>query len=120
MTLLADVLIAVRSGKLNFSPESDSEEALREFQLPARALVYAEEEKLLGHLVAHKNALHGELLYDLIVVVEGMTHRGEMFLAEPESQSQKERQLEEILELRPNFMGLGINIRALWRKFFGK
>ena len=27
---------------------------------------------------------------------------------------------EDIIELKPNFMGLGININALYRKFFGK
>lgn len=27
---------------------------------------------------------------------------------------------EDIVELKPNFMGLGLNLNALWRKLFGK
>jgi hypothetical protein len=27
---------------------------------------------------------------------------------------------EDVVELKPNFMGFGINLRALWRKFLGK
>ncbi len=27
---------------------------------------------------------------------------------------------EDVVELKPNFMGLGINLKALWRKILGK
>lgn len=118
VTLLVDLLAAVRTGKLEFFPQDESETSLREFELPAKALFYAEEEKLIGRISPHKNALYGEWLYDMLIVAEGLTYRGEMYLADPEPQ--KERQLEDILELRPNFMGLGINLNALWRKYFGK
>lgn len=116
MNSLLDVLMAVRSGTLEFSPEDESEASLREFQIAAKALAYAEEEKLIGRLSIHKNAVYGEWLCDLIMAVEGLTYRGEMHLTEPDPQ--KERRLEDIVELRPNFMGLGVNINALWRKFF--
>jgi len=115
---LTDVLAAVRAGRLVFAPEDGSETSLREFQFVARAVVYASEEKLLGRIAPHQNALYGEWLYDTVVVVDGLTYQGEGFLSKPEERT--ERQLEDILELKPNVMGLGINLNALWRKYFGK
>ena len=44
--------------------------------------------------------------------VEGLTAKGNEAGVYPEAQKCEEK----IVELKPNFMGLGINLRALWDK----
>ena len=49
--------------------------------------------------------------------VDGFKAKGNEAVAKS-NQAQKEN--EDIIDLKPNFMGLGLNLNALWRKFFGK
>ena len=48
--------------------------------------------------------------------VEGLKAKGNEAGVNPEAPNSSE----EIVELKPNFMGFGINIRALWRKIICK
>ncbi|MCG9697541.1 hypothetical protein [Shewanella sp. Isolate11] len=48
--------------------------------------------------------------------VEGLKAKGNEAGINPEASKSEE----EIVELKPNFMGFGINLRALWRKIICK
>ncbi len=120
MDLLREVLESVQSGRTSFSPEGDGEVELRQFQAGAMALDFAQREGLLGKLEFHRNARFGTWLIDAVFVTEGLTFEGSRYLSEPEPEKLLERKCEDVIELRPNFMGIGINLRELFRRLFKK
>lgn len=113
--ILEELLQAVRDGERSFRPASSGPEDMKVFQAIAKAFVFARDEGYLNRCTIHEERQSGDDLYDLVVVQGGLSHKGEEFLTNPHIDA--ERRLEEIVELRPNIGGFGINLRALWRRF---
>jgi len=107
----------VRAGKTRFSPAPNDPDGLAQFQATAKALVFAKSEGFIESCFPHQTAQSGEWLYDLVVVSGGLSHKGEEFLSSA-GQSHQAKPHEDILELKPNFMGFGINLNAAWRRLF--
>lgn len=111
MTLRA-LLEAIRSGKREFRPTAEPVD-IEAFQGIAKVFVFAAEQGYLDKPVWHQESQSGHSWYDLVVATNGLSFKGEQFLASPEPQVALQQ--EEIIEIRPNICGLGLNLRALWR-----
>lgn len=88
------------------------------FQHIAKAFAFAKREGYLDECVIHRESESVNNWYDLVVVPNGLSHKGEGFLLL--RSAGPEQRLEEVIEIRPNFAGVGINLRALWRRYRGK
>lgn len=118
MAILRELLESVRSGERAFRPASPSPEDMEAFQPIAKAFAFAKQEGYLDECVIHRESRSANSWYDLVVVPNGLSHKGESFLLQPSAGP--EQRLEEVIEIRPNIAGVGINLRALWRRWRGK
>lgn len=115
MTALRSVLEEVRDGRTSFEPVGTGEQEMREFQPIAKMLAYANRQGFLENFVPHKESQTGNDWYDLVVVSGGLTFEGEEFLSAPDPAV--EERMEEIIQLKPNIYGVGIDLNALWRRW---
>lgn len=81
LDVMTSVLLEIKRGKKEFSPDGSTKADLEEFQLKAKALVAAEKRGFLGKLVVSQDSSEGDLFYDLMIVLGGMSFEGEEFLA---------------------------------------
>ncbi len=118
MDAIRQLLTEIKEGKSSFRPYSDSKEHMVDFQSVAKLLIYADQQGWLNSLKVHMGSRTANSWYDLVVVQGGLSYKGEQYLINPPvvSSTSSEAQ-EDIIELKPNFMGLGINLNALWRYF---
>lgn len=53
--------------------------------------------------------------YDLVIVLGGLSYKGQMFLAEPANNGARSRG-DELLQLKPGLWGISIDLKAAWRR----
>lgn len=114
MSNLIFLLQKIKDGEKSFRPTSNSTEDMNEFQSVAKALLFANEEGLLDGFHFHKESHTGNHWYDLIMVKNGLSYKGEIHL-DLHLNPPKEKP-EEILELKPSFNGMSVDLKALWRR----
>jgi len=81
MDKLREILALIHSGKRSFRPENDSNEAMQNFQSIAKYLMYAKDENLIDNTKFHKESHTGNHWYDSVLVLNGLTYKGEQFLS---------------------------------------
>lgn len=113
MNALRSVLEEVRSGTTTFRPVSMDQKNMEEFQPIAKLLVYAMEEGLLENCVPHKESGTSHSWYDLVMVLGGLSHRGEMLLAKPDEDSS----WYDFLQLKPGAFGVNYDLKAAWERW---
>ncbi len=113
MDVLKEVLGEVKNGKKSFKPTGSSKEQMEDFQSVAKLLIYANEQKFLGSFLLHKESRSGNMWYDLIQA-NGLSHKGDLFLLSNATES-CDPLINEIVQLKPNFYGLGIDLNAVIR-----
>lgn len=115
MTILRSLLEEIKAGTSTFKPASGEEADMWDFQPIAKILDYASSEGLLESFLPHKESETGNGWYDLVLVRGGLSHKGEMFLANPSTEAEKK--IESIIQLKPSIYGIGIDLNALWRRW---
>ncbi|OGA43249.1 MAG: hypothetical protein A3G24_17825 [Betaproteobacteria bacterium RIFCSPLOWO2_12_FULL_62_13] len=115
MSILVEILQEISDGRKSFTPCGSSEADMVEFQPVAKALAYANSQGYLDGFLIHKESSTGNSWYDSVVVKNGLTHSGEEFLREPHSSAGSE--LDQIIQLKPEVYGVGIDLKALWRRW---
>jgi len=116
MGTLISILEEIRSGVTSFEPISNSESDMRDFQPIAKILVHAHKEGLLESCIPHKESQTAHGWYDLVLVRGGLSYKGEMFLTKPPS-TVDDNKLSEIVQLKPSIYGIGIDLKALWKRW---
>jgi len=120
---LESILRKVQSGERYFSPASNSDDEIQEFQRIAKILRHADTEGLISRCNFYVSQETGDdLCYDAHAS-GGLTYKGEQFLATPPNDKGSSAPTTDLLDLKPNFYGVGININEAWRRFarwFGK
>lgn len=112
------ILQQIHDGQRSFRPVSDSPADMEAFQDIAKALAFADSKGFLDGYMSHQESYTGNRWYVLAIVKNGLTYPGQQYLAEPEVPTASVRP--EVLQLKPNFHGVGIDLKALWRRMRGK
>jgi len=126
MNALLRGLELVEAGATDISSPSVEDEGYVDFQAMAEALVEAKDVKLLYEVAVQRSkgrATYGHAVR--VLVAGGITPKGRQFLdcaqasvleipLSPKPQVEKEP---EILQLRPAFAGMSIDLKALWKKW---
>lgn len=115
MQQLKDILNLIQSGKISYQPENDDFDSLVKFQEIAKRILYAESQGWI-HSVKHQTDYRhpGRLIRNLIVL-GGVTFQGEQFLKSRIEGQEKASFGEDIIELKPNIAGIGVNLNAAFR-----
>jgi hypothetical protein len=121
---MKEILLRIQDGETSFKPTDDSPEALRDFQPLAKRIVSANERGFLvcAHfLISNMRSSYGQVRE--IITHGGLTFEGEQFLlseperqGNPESQSIPEEPREDLIDLRPNIAGIGLNLNEGMRR----
>jgi hypothetical protein len=118
MEPLIELLQAINSGVLTFKPLENSEEEMTDFQSVVKLLQYAEAKCLITKIKIHTESRTKYEWHDFVLVQGGLTIEGMEYLNSLSTEDKaKTKNTEDIIDLKPNFMGLGININALIRWF---
>ena len=116
MDILKNVLLEIKHGNSKFTPTSDSEPDMKDFQSIAKLLIHADQEGLLNSIKIHQESRTKNSWYDFVVVQNGLSFKGEQYLDKISANEEITSEIQkDIVELKPNFMGLGLNLNALWR-----
>ena len=117
MELLKELLRQISEGKKIFRPEDTSAASMEAFQAIAKALVHANERGFLDKCNIHRESRTSHGWYDLVSVQGGLTYSGIEYLASGASPTTPKgsRTEEDIIELKPNISGIGVNLNALFR-----
>jgi hypothetical protein len=111
---LESVLGEIAGGKTLFTPAGQSEEDIESFQRVAKILEYANTHGLLDGYASHRESYTGHRWYVRVMVKNGLSYAGQQRLQSPPKSVEDSQ--EEILQLKPNFHGMGIDLKALWRR----
>lgn len=124
---MKEILRRIQSGESSFKPTDDSPEALRDFQPLAKRIISAHERGFLvqAHfLKSNMRSTYGHVMQ--IITHGGLTFEGEQFLLSeperqdyPESRGIPEEPREDILILKPNLWGMGLDLNAGIRRITG-
>lgn len=126
MTALKQALQFIASGQARcVSPASDAAEYL-EFQAMAEALLEAKQSGLVYEAIAERSRTretYGHIRQ--VIVAGGLTPKGRLLheqsqatpFAVESKATDRERPEPEIIQLRPTFAGMSIDLKALWRKW---
>jgi len=116
MDIVKHVLSEIKDGNSKFTPISDSKSDMEDFQAIAKLLIHADQQGWLNSIKVHQESRTKNSWYDLVFVQNGLSSKGEQYLNSiaPSEKAAPETQ-EDIVELKPNFMGLGLNLNALMR-----
>jgi len=117
MVTLESVLAEIAEGRTSFGPAGQSESDIEAFQEIAKILEYANAQGFLDGYASHKESYTGHRWYVRVMVPNGLTYQGQQRLQLPPKDTSAQQ--EEIVQLKPNFHGLGIDLKALWRKLRG-
>lgn len=118
MDTLRSILEEIKSGTKAFEPASSKDADMWDFQPIAKILVYAHNEGFLESCLPHKESRTGNDWYDLVLVQGGLSYKGEMFLMKPSADVEKK--IEDIIQLKPSIYGVGIDLKALWKRWKGR
>lgn len=116
MSTLRSVLEEIQTGRTRFSPISNADKDMSDFQPIAKILVYANNQGFLERCVPHQENQISNNWYDLILVKGGLSYDGASFLVSPRVNDVEET-LDDIIQLKPSIYGVGIDLKALWKKW---
>ena len=129
MTALEHALQFVASGQARcVAPASDAAE-YSDFQAMAEALIEAKQSGLVYEAKAQRSTAretYGHI--QQVIVAGGLTPKGRLlheqsqaapFAVEPKA-TDRDHPEPEIIQLRPTFAGMSIDLKALWRKWHAK
>jgi hypothetical protein len=111
---LRTLLLQIKDGKKSFGPASNNPADMEAFQDAAKALAFANDEGLLDGFASHKESYTGNRWYTVVMIRNGLSYKGQQYLEQsdvPQALPQPE-----IVQLRPNFHGIGIDLKALWQR----
>ena len=80
MSELIKVLKQVKNGTSVFESPEDTPHSIRGFQITAKALAHANEDGLLEQCEFSKDSIDGDLFYNGVYVIGGLSYKGEEFL----------------------------------------
>jgi len=114
---LKAILNSIDNGKYAYKPEQNDFESLKAFQDTAKRLIYAKEEGYISDLKHQIDYQKPGRLIRNLVVNGGLTLKGEQFLTSTQEESQATEKTEDIIEIKPNIAGIGLNLNAAFRWF---
>ena len=121
MDIIKYVLLEIQDGNSRFTPASDSKSDMEDFQAIAKLLIHVDQQGWLNSMKVHQESRTKNNWYDLVFVQNGLSFKGEQYLNSITSNEKTTLETQEdIIELKPNFMGLGLNLNALlrwWKKW---
>lgn len=116
MNIVRSILTEIRDGKKSFGPNSPSQADMEDFQSVAKFLIHADRQGWFDSFKEHREARTANGWYDKILVLNGLSYEGDLYLQEAEGKNEATPMTEEdVIELKPSFMGIGINLNALYR-----
>ena len=115
MSVLEAVLREIDDGRASFEPVSKSDAGMIDLQPIAKALVFADGEGYLDGFLPHKESQTGNRWYVQILITNGLSHKGSLFLAAPTQKT--EESLASAIQLKPSIYGIGVDLNALWAKW---
>lgn len=115
MQELKAILVRIQNGERNFRPQNSDLAELSAFQEIAKLIIYANEKGYIQEVKCLKDCTHPGSQIKNIIINGGLTFDGEQFLKEIEIQESDKLQKEDIIEIKPNFAGIGVNLNALFR-----
>lgn len=118
MDILKNVLEEVKNGRDEFAPRDKTKQSIADFQIIAKALAFANEEKLLDKYLAHKNTETCDIYYDLILVPTGLNYHGELYLQKNDTPQSEHKN--DILHIKPGIFGVSIDLKEVWRRYIGR
>ncbi|QBG48453.1 hypothetical protein EGM51_13995 [Verrucomicrobia bacterium S94] len=120
MNAIELILREISNGRKSFIPVDSTQESMEDFQSIAKLLIYCEKQSWLDSIKPKKESRSGNDWYETVPVLGDLTYEGEQYLESLASKNTNSENSpkEDIIELKPNFMGIGINLNALirWRK----
>ena len=118
MDLIREALEQVRNGKTRFAPEAETVEGLKSFQEVAAALKSASNSGYINATFI-QSRMRDTYGYTLEAIVSGpLTHEGLQYLAQAADTNLAKDS--DIIQLKPNIYGLGIDLRAAYGWLRGK
>ncbi len=118
MDSLKEMLQEIQKGRTEFIPKGQSVEDMQDFQPIAKMLLYANNEGFLESYLDHKESETAHNFYDFILVKGGLSYQGELYLNDAKNESTKSP--EEIIQIKPNFFGISVDIKAFWKRYIAK
>jgi hypothetical protein len=115
---LRSILQKIDGGQRSFRPASDSPTDIAAFQDVAKVLAFADSKGFLDGYISRQESYTGNRWYVLAMVKNGLTFPGQQYLAQPEPPAIPSQP--EVLQLKPNFYGISVDLKALWRRMRGK
>ena len=115
MDMLREILQEVKDGITTFEPASNAEPDMQDFQAIAKTLIFADAEDLLEKCIPHKESQTSHGWYDLVLVDGGLSYKGEKFMAKADGGTNEQE--EEIIQLKPNIYGIGVDLKAAWKRW---
>ena len=121
MDIIRHILKKISEGKTTFKSASNSQSDMEDFQSVAKVFVHMNKQGWLDSFKEHRESRTANNWYDLIFVT-GLSSEGAQYLQNIPSEDNNATNSinqEDIIDLKPNFMGLGLNINALlrwWKK----
>ncbi|ODB33958.1 hypothetical protein BB427_20345 [Pseudoalteromonas sp. BMB] len=120
MNLQKELLQRVHQGELSFSPKDESLESLHEFQSIATRLISAYEQNYIQELMHSKSYIVAGGLVNAVIIQGGLTFEGEQFLQTEKESSQQTKGAEDMIDVKPNLFGVGINFNAVYKRLLKK
>lgn len=114
MNPLYEILQAINNGLTTYKPIGNTEEEMRDFQSVVKLLQYAEREGFVEKLKIHTESRTRHSWHDLVLVQGGLTFEGMEYIKNKPFLDKNNAE-EDIIELKPNISGIGIDLRALGR-----
>ncbi|MBU1308519.1 MAG: hypothetical protein KKE30_03170 [Gammaproteobacteria bacterium] len=120
MQQLKNILNFIQSGKISYQPERDDFDSLTKFQEIAKRILYAKSQGWIHDVKYQTDYRHPGRLIRNIIVLGGLTFQGEQLLKSRIVGDGNAAFEEDIIELKPNIAGIGVNLNAAYRWFKSK
>ena len=115
MQQLKDILSLIQSGKIRYQPEKDDFDSLVKFQQITKHILYAKSQGWIHDVKYQNDYQHSGRLICNLIVQGGVTFKGEQFMKSRIAASSSTSFEEDIIELKPNIAGIGVNLNAAYR-----
>jgi hypothetical protein len=117
---LKDILSLIQSGKISYQPERNDFDSLVKFQQIAKRILYAKSQAWIHDVKYQIDYQHSGRLVRNLSVQGGITLEGEQFIKSRIAAGERVTFEEDIIELKPNIAGIGVNLNAAYRWFKNK
>lgn len=109
------ILVRIKNGERSFRPQRNDSESLDEFQQVAMRIIHADKKGYIQEMKFLKDYTTTGGKIKNIVISGGLTFEGEQFLTMPVKMDCDASPKEDIIEIKPNIAGVGLNVNALCR-----